>query len=100
MNIKKSASSGEYMIGVKENNSIEVYRIYDKTPTRILANLEPNSANNSVMASKLMWAVITSTLGILKLLKFTAPTTIQKAHYGRLPKRLALRSTLNGTPNS
>ena len=31
MNIKKSASSGEYMIGVKENNSIEVYRIYDNT---------------------------------------------------------------------
>lgn len=31
MNIKKSATSGEYMIGVKENNSIEVYRIYDNT---------------------------------------------------------------------
>lgn len=31
MNIKKSAISGEYMIGVKENNSIEVYRIYDNT---------------------------------------------------------------------
>jgi hypothetical protein len=31
MNIKKSAESGEYMIGVKENNSIEVYRIYDNT---------------------------------------------------------------------
>jgi len=31
MKIKKSAESGEYMIGVKENNSIEVYRIYDNT---------------------------------------------------------------------
>ena len=31
MKIKKSAISGEYMIGVKENNSIEVYRVYDNT---------------------------------------------------------------------
>lgn len=31
MKFKKSAISGEYMIGVKENNSIEVFRVYDNT---------------------------------------------------------------------
>lgn len=29
MAYKKSAISGEYMIGVLENGSIEVYRVYD-----------------------------------------------------------------------
>lgn len=31
MKFKKSTISGEYMIGVKENNSIEVFRVYDNT---------------------------------------------------------------------
>ena len=31
MNIKKSAISGEYLLGVMENNSVVVYRVYDNT---------------------------------------------------------------------
>lgn len=31
MNVKKAAISGEYLLGVLENNSVVVYRVYDNT---------------------------------------------------------------------
>ena len=76
MNVKKSAISGEYLIGVMENNSVVVYRVYatpkepcarwqnrrtsSSTQIGTPASSVQKSVSNSETESRLQWAATIS----------------------------------------